>query len=274
MEEKKTYRVPEARLFATALPAETKTYKPVSHRELADTTLNAIVKAGFTVGKEQYSSAKDGNVANARYTITDVRDSEMQLEIGWQNSYDKTLSLKFAIGTRIFICDNGCVSGDLGAFKKAHRGDIKDFTPEAIVESIKSSGDTFRKIQKQRDDMKEIEVSKRVQAELLGRIYVEEELIKGTQLTIIKKELKHPTFDYKCEGSLWELYNHATFAMREIHPSNWMRDHIRVHKFFTEAIPEFRKVSPPSLDVSVPGIVGEIDPDQVSILDVIGETDV
>lgn len=229
----KTWRVPKLELFSTPLPVETRTYKPVSHEELADVTLEAINKAGFKIDKQEYSSAKEGQIANARYTVSDVADSEMQLEIGWQNSYNKTLSLKFAIGTRIFICDNGCVSGDLGAFKSKHMGEIKEYAPAQILESIKASGDTFRLIQKQRDVLKEMEATKQIQAELLGRMFIEQDIINSTQLNIIKNELKNPTFDYEYKNSLWELYNFTTFSMREMHPFNWMNDHIKVHDFFT-----------------------------------------
>jgi len=97
------YNILPAKLFSAELPAETRTYKPVHHKELSDVTLEAIHSAGFKLGKHRYSSAKDGAVANGRYVITDVADEEMQLEIGWQNSYDKSLSLKFAIGTRILV---------------------------------------------------------------------------------------------------------------------------------------------------------------------------
>jgi len=100
------------------VPVQTRTYKPVSHSQLIDLTLNSIEKAGFTLDKETYSSAGDGQVANGRFSISNVADTEMQLQIGWQNSYNKQLTLKFAIGTRIFICQNGCVSGDFGTFKK------------------------------------------------------------------------------------------------------------------------------------------------------------
>ncbi len=159
----------------------------------------------------------------------------MQLQIGWQNSYDKSLSLKFALGTHVFICSNGCVSGDFGAFKKKHHGEVQTFTPSAIVEYIKRAGEAFRLMQTQRDAMKEIEISKRVQAELIGRMIVENQFIESTQLNIIRDELKHPTHDYGCSGSLYELYQFTTFSMKEVHPTLWMKNHIDAHSFFVEA---------------------------------------
>lgn len=268
-----TYRVPSAELFSTRLPKETRTYKPVSHKELSDVTLEAIHASGFKLGVQEYRSGREGNVANARYTIMDVADSEMQLEIGWQNSYDKTLSLKFAIGTRIFICENGCVSGDLGAFKKKHMGEIKEFAPEQIMIAIKDAGETFRKIQEQREALKNIEIDKRIQSELIGRMFIEQDIINNSQLNIIKGELKTPTFDYKCPNTLWELYQHTTYAMRELHPSNWMDSHIKVHGFFVkEGIEDWADRTLSKLAVEKIMLTPKSDPMQLDLIDAIEET--
>jgi hypothetical protein len=219
-------------LLAAPVPQDTRTYKAVSHGQLIDLTLNSIEKAGFTLDKEIYSSSKGGSVANGRFSISNVADKEMQLQIGWQNSYDKTLTLKFAMGTRIFICQNGCVSGDMGAFKKKHQGIIQDFTPGAISEYIKQAGDSFINMQKEREEMKQIEITKRIKAELIGRMMIEESFITSTQMNIIMRELDAPTHDYNAKDSLWELYNYTTFAMKESHPTLWMDTHMKAHSFF------------------------------------------
>lgn len=229
------YSMTKGILVNAALPQQTRTYKPISHQQLMDLTLESIHQAGFELDKETYSGAKDGQVGNGRYTIKNIADSEMQLQIGWQNSYDKSLSLKFAIGTRIFICQNGCVSGDFGAFRKKHVGSVQEFTPSAITEYIKRSGDVFSKIQEERETMKKIEMTKRTSAEIIGRMFLEEEIIQSTQLNIIKREMDNPSFDYGAAGSMWELYNHTTLAMKELHPSLWMNNHMKAHSFFVNA---------------------------------------
>ena len=229
-----TFNTTKELITNASVPVQTRTYKPVSHSSLIDLTLNSIEKAGFILDKETYSSARDGNVANGRFSISNVADSEMQLQIGWQNSYDRTMSLKFAIGTRIMICSNGCVSGDYGAFKKRHQSDIQHFTPSAIIDYIKGAGEAFTLMQQQRDQMKQVQITKRTKAELVGRMMLEEQFITFTQLSIISKELKAPTHDYNAKDSLWELYNYTTFAMKETHPSQWMESHIKAHKFFND----------------------------------------
>ena len=234
MESTKTYNTTKGLITSALVPAQTRTYKPIAHSQLIDLTLNGIQAAGFKLDKETYSSAKDGQIANGRFSISNVADSEMQLQIGWQNSYNRSMSLKFAIGTRILVCSNGCVSGDFGAFKKRHKGDIQDFTPGAITDYIKSAGDSFKIMQQQREQMKQVEITKRTKAELIGRMMIEEQFICSSQLNIIRKEMSSPTHDYGAKDSLWELYNYTTFAMKETHPSQWMESHIKAHKFFNQ----------------------------------------
>ena len=229
-----TFNTTKELIMNTPVPVQTRTYKPVSHSSLIDLTLNSIEKAGFILDKETYSSAVDGQIANGRFSISNVADSEMQLQIGWQNSYNKQLTLKFAIGTRILVCSNGCVSGDFGAFKKKHVGEIQTFTPSAIVDYIAQAGEAFTLMQKQREDMKQVQITKRIKAELIGRMMLEEQFITSTQLNIISRELKAPTHDYNAKDSLWELYNYTTFAMKESHPAQWMESHIKAHKFFND----------------------------------------
>lgn len=228
-----TYQVPQSKLLAVVPPTDTRTYKAISHGQLIDLTLEGIHGSGFQLGRQNYSMAREGNVANGHYTITDVADSEMQIQIGWQNSYDKSITLKWAMGVHIFICSNGCISGDMGAFKRKHQGSIQEFTPQAISEYIKTAAEVFVSMQKQREQMKQIELTKRVTAEILGRMVVDNEIITTTQLNIIKRELDKPTHNYGAQNSMWELYQFVTFSMKEIHPTLWMDDHIHAHEFFT-----------------------------------------
>jgi hypothetical protein len=245
------YSITRSALIAVPTPEETRTYRPVTHEQLIDLTVNSISGAGFKLDSEKYSAAREGQIANGHFTISNVADSEMKLQIGWQNSYNKQLSLKFAIGARIFICKNGNVSGDMGAFKKKHQGTVQEFTPTAITEYIKRAGDIFAQMQKDRDAMKKVEVSDRLKAELIGRMFIEEEFLASTQLNAIARSIKAPEFDYGAPNSMWELYQFTTQAMRDIHPTLWMENHIRAHNFFMNA--SGLKVANAVISVPTPG---------------------
>jgi hypothetical protein len=227
-----SYRVDKQFLIGAQIPQETRTYKPVSHQEIIDLTYEMCEQSGFTIESETYNATEKGLVANGKYLISNVSDSEMKLELGWQNSYNKTKKLKYAIGVRVLVCNNGCVSGDMGSFGKKHRGDIQEFAPLKISEYIKSSGDVFQMMVKERDMLKGVEINPRVRAELIGRMFIEETFVQSTQLNVIAKEIANPTHDYKAPNTMWELYNYTTFAMKEIHPSLWMENHIDAHRWF------------------------------------------
>lgn len=228
----KTFTTTESFLRNVPAPDESRTYKPILHGELIDLTRAGIFEAGFSIEREEYSMASKGNIANGRYLLSNLKDGEMQIQIAWQNSYNKKISLKWAIGIHVFICGNGCVSGDMGAFKKKHMGDIQDFTPKHIAEYLKLSSSVFSEMQQVRDIMKGIPVTEVQVAEMLGRLYFIEDVMGSKQLNIIKDELDHPTYNYGCPGTLWEIYNYVTYALKTIHPTDWMSSHEKVHEFF------------------------------------------
>ena len=130
-------------------------------------------------------------------------------------------------------------------------------TPTAITEYIKQAGDAFTKMQAEREVMKNREVTKRTSAELIGRMIIEENIIESTQLNIIRGQMDNPAFDYGAPGSLWELYQHTTFAMKEVHPSLWMRNHINAHTFFVNAAGIL--VNPTTIEVPEPGMLQQLE---------------
>lgn len=220
-------------LLDISIPSATKTYKPISHRKLIDLTLESIDSQGFNLLSEKYEIAKYGLQATGRYTLN-YGNNEMKIMIAWQNSYDKSLSLKYAMGAQIMICKNGMVTGDMGSFKNKHVGKIQTLTPSVIKNIISESADVFYNIEKDSLRMKEIEMTKKASAELLGRMFIQDEIITSTQLNIIKREIENPSFSYGDRGNLWELYNHTTLSLKDAHPANWMKQHINLHNFVTE----------------------------------------
>jgi len=230
------YNTTKGLLLQVELPKETNTYKVYSHRQVIDTTLEAIEKSGFQLASETYSSTSDGQVAIGKYAIRNVADNEMQLQIGWINSYNKTKKLGWALGSRIIVCENGMVSGDLGAFKKKHQGEINEFAPRTIIENVKNAGEIFQNMQKERELMKQVEVDKLAMAHILGELFITEEIIQSTQMGIIKREIEMPSFDYGVENSLWNMYQNVTLSLKELHPSLYMKSHIDAHNYFTKKI--------------------------------------
>lgn len=259
------YNTNRGALINVPLPQETDTYKPITHEELINLTLESIAQSGFELQNESYRQSSGGLVATGRYNIKNLADKDMQLSIGWQNSYNKQVTLKFALGVYIMLCQNGCVSGDMGSFRRKHTGDVQIFTPKTISEYFKTAHEVFAEMQRERDRMKEITLDRRTQAELIGRMYLDNEFIESTQLNVIKRELDHPTHNYESPNSLWELYQFTTYSLKSTPPADWMKCHIEAHKFFTNEAGILIEKRPALISMS------GVPENQLSILDEIAE---
>lgn len=195
-------------------------------------TLEELDKNNMKVLSEVYRMARDGRQAMGMYEIGTKGDNEMRIRAAWHNSYDKSMPVRWAIGGHIIVCENGMVKGDIGAFKRKHTGTVLDEYREQARIHIIAAGDMYEALIKEKQRMKDIEITKRASAELIGRMFLEEDIITATQLGIIKREMENPSYDYKADGSVWQLYNHCTVAYKEEHPSLFIDRHVKHHEFF------------------------------------------
>lgn len=217
-------------LMATSRPKETKSYAPVPHRIVIETILEELDKANIKVVSENYISGRDGKQAEMHYQLAGG-DNEMAIRLIAHNSYDKTMPLRVALGAHVFVCRNGMVVGDMGTFKRKHTGTVLEDFKQDMGLHIQKAGDTFKRMVKDRERMKEIELTKRVTAELMGRLFIEEAIVTSTQLNIIKREIENPSFNYGIEGTLWNAYNAVTVSLKDAIPSQNMKQHIELHNF-------------------------------------------
>jgi len=82
--------------------------------------------------------------------------------------------------------------------------------------------------------MKRITISERKQAEMLGVLFAEYEILTTEQMSVVKQQMDKPSYDYNCEvNSLWAFYNHVTYAMKKAHPRDWMDDQRKLHWYIT-----------------------------------------
>lgn len=237
---KKSIHTTKDILLATALPDKTKSYAPVPHQMVIENCLEQLDKHNIKVLHERYTSARDGRQANGIYHLAGG-DEQMNLRLQWQNSYDKSLPLAAAFGSHVIVCSNGLIMGDMGRFKRKHTGDVMEEFVESIKIFVGEADATFKKMVRDRDRMKEVMMTKRTTAELVGRMFLEDEVITATQLGIIKREIDAPTFNYgtdkeilKAGGTLWDTYNAVTVSLKEAHPQFNMDQHVKLHNFVTK----------------------------------------
>lgn len=217
------------------LPQKTSSYTPISNREVIDLITNEAINNNLTILNTAFKTNKDRTRTIGYFDIASD-DSDMGMRAVFRNSYDKSMSFAFALGASVFICSNGMIGGEI-AMKRKHTGAADDEARYKIISGVSMMGDNFQSMQKARSLLKSIEVDSRLNAELVGRMFMEHDFINSVQLNIIKKECENSdkfTTIWEPGYSAWDLYNNVTHSLKESHPSSYMHDHINLHEFMME----------------------------------------
>lgn len=222
------------------LPNHGKSYTVVSHREVIENTKQLLENSGFTIRKEIYRANTNAQVAQGIYHIHPTRslvdkvnnESELGMMFAWTNSYDKSIRFQCAMGAYVMVCSNGMMCGDMMNFKRKHTGTAGHDIVMQLSNQIKTGEKHYTRILDDRDELRNITLTKRQQSELLGRLFADDDIITSSQMSIIKKEMKKPSYDYNCnDDNAWTFYNHVTHSLKVSTPRDWMQDSQNFHDF-------------------------------------------
>ena len=219
------------------VPAKTDSYSPVKHMDVVNAIQEMLDKKDITIKDANWWSNKGGNQMIGKFNLDFGGDPEMGGMLAFKNSYDKSMALGFAGGGNVFICANGVVNGEIVLIRR-HTGSIVDEVNDKIVESIETLDVRFEELVSHREKMKEVELTPTQNAEMLGRMYFEEELLNSTQLNTVKRiwnnMAEYKEYDQFQEGNAWCTYNHITEALKKSQAFNYLENHQGVHDFFAK----------------------------------------
>ncbi len=239
----------EQDLRNTSLPNHGGRYAVVTHGDVIDSVKARLNLAGFTITKEEYKSTSDGQVAQGTYHLDYANDPDMGMMFAWSNSYNKTMRFKCAVGAYVFICSNGVVRGDMGSYSRKHSGTALQDVIAQIDYQIDHAKEHYDVLLADKQMLKNILLSPRDKGRILGHLFANDEILTLTQVGIVKRELDKPTHNYNSDvNSAWTMYNHITFALKESHPSSFMKDHQKVHEYFVDCYGVFISPDPEDED--------------------------
>lgn len=227
------------------LPNHGKSYTVISHKQVIDNTKQLLQDSGFIIQKELYRANMNANVAQGIYHIlpintvdpTIMEEKELGMMFAWTNSYDKSTRFQCAIGAYVMVCHNGMVAGDMMNFRRKHTGSADHDIRMQISNQIKNGEKYYKRILNDRDAMRNTELSLQEQAEIAGRLYINEDILDAAQMSCVKAELEKPSYDYQCDQeNAWTFYNHVTHALKKAHPRDWLSDSQNFHDFMTARV--------------------------------------
>lgn len=215
-------------LTLAEVPESTNTYKAVDNTYLHDTALKTIQEAGFDIKRFYFKSNRAGTQVIGIYEL-DCKDDLFDGMIAWRNSYDKSKSVAIVTGSTVNICGNGAIVGEM-LFIRKHTGNILDIIESVFKEQIDKVEQTVVDSRILFNLFSVRDISNWFRNAALGNLFMKD-ILSVQQLSMVKNQYLNPTYDYGFPGTLWELFNHCTFALKKTHPTRFFEVHQKLREY-------------------------------------------
>ncbi len=219
-------------LALVPVPEATDSYIPVPHNHLTDTlsTIGRDILKGFTLSKEQYALAREGQ---QMFGVLAFRSdhTELGLSIGFRNSYDKSMAIGIAIGAEVFVCDNLALTGDITIMRK-HTVNVWSSLEDIAISTLYRSQRNFQKIVEDSETLKGRMLDDSEAFKMIGLLFGHG-ILTPRQLPAVKKEWLNPSYDDFKPRTMWSFYNACTEALKSCPPLVIMEKHISLHTAIT-----------------------------------------
>ena len=268
---KKIAECTKAHLVSVALPNHAATYTVISHQSVIDYVYTELATAGFSILDEEFRCTADGQIAQGIHKLSFNSDPELSMMFVWTNSYNKQVRFKCGVGAYINLTGTTMVCGDMGNWARKHTGTADEETIKTIQEQIANAHMYYNQLAADKELMKTVILNKRRQAQMLGILFAEYQILTTEQASMIRSQMDRPSHVFTDSNSLWAFYSYVTIALQHSHPKTWMEDQ-RVLHYFMSSINNFQQWSQPTQIVpATPEVIEDetefVDPNQTNLLD-------
>jgi hypothetical protein len=255
---KKIQECSKAHLISVPLPQHGATYTVITHQFVIDYSYQALANAGFGIVDEEYRCTADGQIAQGIFKLQYKNDPDLSMMFAWTNSYNKQVKFKCLIGAYINQTGTVMTSGDMGTWTRKHVGTADVETKATIDDQIANAYMYYNQLVADKADMVSVTLNKRKQAQLLGVLFAEFQILTTEQASIIRSQMDRPSHVYEDSNSLWAFYNYVTIALQHSHPRTWMEDQ-RILHYFIGTVCKF-SAPPQPVSTPVPDLSAPVDP--------------
>jgi len=245
---KKIKECGKAHLISVPLPDHGDSYTVISHESVINHVYYELAAAGFGIVSEEYRATADGNIAQGIHVLQYNSDPELSMMFAWTNSYNKQVRFKCGVGAYVNHTGTTMVCGDMGSWARKHTGTADEETVATIREQVTNAKMYYAQLVADKNLMKDIKMNKRKQAQLLGILFAEYQILTTEQASIVRSQMDKPSHVFEDSSSLWAFYNYVTIALQSSHPKTWMEDQ-RVLHYFISSVNNFSKPLPVEVEV-------------------------
>ena len=220
----RTSFISEETLYNISPPQRTESYTPIDNRKIVDLRREL----------HKYPEISNKQVIGQFNIVSNNND--LGFMVAYRNSSDKSKSFGLALGAVVWICENGMISGEIVTTRK-HTGDADQEMSYKIIEGFSMMEDNFNDLIEAKKVLESVNIDHKVASELVGRMFMQHEIINTMQLNLLKKECEESQIFqtvYEPGFSAWDLYNNTTHVLKQSHPGNYISNHIKLHEFMME----------------------------------------
>ena len=226
-------------IHSVPLPAQTRTYFPVGHKELSDKIEEVFADVGRTVEDRGYFLKNGGDAMLGMLKMRAKNESEMDvpLTIMMRNSYDKSHAAGLASGPGVSYCLNMCIAGeDITYLRKHTRYVWRDL--ETMIHNAASTAETrYQSRLGEIDRLKSLPIQDLNGAEILGNLAFRD-ILKPRMFSEAMREWKNPRFQAFVPRNAWSLYNAVTWGIKKGSPVHISTKNPAAHEFFASLVSE------------------------------------
>lgn len=204
--------VTREQLASVPCPPPEGRWRPVPHADVLTHAERALTDAGYGVERMNLALSRDDAKFFGTLTLRAPLADGVNLAVGIRSSIDKSLSLQWCSGSRVFVCDNLAFTSQTVITRKHTTFGIERY--HEAISKVVSELDDYREYEAFRiRQMQSRPVSDEQAESVLLRAF-ELGIIGPHALPIAIDEWRKPRFpQFAEEKNAWRLYNALTYAL-------------------------------------------------------------
>ncbi len=212
--------VSRSELCEIKAPDPTETWYPIAHSFVLDTVKESLGKAGFEVKDTKLAVTRHGARFFGTLDLAASLGAGITLAVGIRNSYDKSLPIGFAAGSRCFVCDNLAFRSEVVVARKHTKNGQLRFA-EALTRAV-ASLHQFKLVEAERIKRMQVTPLADYAAALYCLQAFDRDIVAHTLLKRIWHQWMEPDCDWG-EKTPWRLLNSFTYVLGQRAKSNPQR---------------------------------------------------
>jgi hypothetical protein len=213
-------------------PEPTDTHFPIPHNTLIDSVVGNLEGIGLTVKDADYGLwGDDGEMMFAVMSLQNgnsgMAQDDYETILGLRNAHNKRFSAGLACGSRVFVCDNLAMSGDVVVFRKHTKFIMRDLD-RLLFEALGRLHEAKIAQDLRIANYKATPLTDSAAHDVLIRS-VDAQVMANATIAKVLKEWREPTFEDFDPRTAWSLFNSFTQVLKEGNPLDLTRKTTRLH---------------------------------------------